>query len=57
MILIKFGQRVNGMMVVAVETFQNFSWSRFFIIRQNVNMATNAILNSGLTPQMKDLVQ
>ena len=33
-----------------VKTFQNFLWSRFLIIRQNVNMATNAVLNSGLTP-------
>ena len=38
------------MMAVAVNNFQNFLWSRFFIIRQNVNMATNAILNCGLTP-------
>ena len=49
MILIKFGHYVNEMMAV-VKNFQNFLWSRFLIIRQNVNMATNAILNSGLTP-------
>ena len=49
-IFIKFHQHVNEMMVVAVKTFQNFLWSCFLIIRQNVNMATNAILNSGLTP-------
>ena len=35
------------MMAVAVQNF----WSRFLIIRQNVNMATIAILNCGLTPQ------
>ena len=29
----------------------DFLWSRFLIIKQNVNMATNAILNSGLTPE------
>ena len=39
------------MMAVAVDNFQNFWWSRFLIIRQNVNMATNAILNCGLTPK------
>ena len=51
MILTKLGQHVNEMMAVAVNTFQNVQWSRFLIIRQNVNMATNAILNSGLTPR------
>ena len=40
-ILIKFGQHVK--------TFPNFYWSHFLIIRQNINMATYAILNSGLT--------
>ena len=44
MILKKFGQYVNEMMTVAVK--------KFLINRQNVNMATNAILHSGLTPQM-----
>ena len=48
--MIKFGQHVNEMMAVAVKNFLNFLWSRFLIIRQNVNMATNAILYSGLTP-------
>ena len=47
MILTKLGQHVNEMMAVAVKKFQ---WSRFLIIRQNVNKATNAILNSSLTP-------
>ena len=50
MILIKLGQHINEMMAVAVKKFQNFQWPRFLIIRQNVNMATNAILNCGLTP-------
>ena len=48
--LIKFGQYINETMAVAVGNFQNFLWSRFLIIRQNVNMATYAILNCGLTP-------
>ena len=42
------------MMAVAVKNFQDFLWSRFLIIRQNLNMATNAILNSGITPLMED---
>ena len=50
MILTKLGHLVNEMMVVAMTHFQNFLWSHFLIIRQNVNIATNAILNSGLTP-------
>ena len=49
MILIKFGQHVNEMIIITVKKFQNFLWSLFLIIRTNVNMATNAILNSGLT--------
>ena len=44
------GQHVNEMMAVALKKFQNFLWSRFLIIRQNVNMATNAILYCGLPP-------
>ena len=50
MVLTPFGKHVNEMMAVAVKKFKNFLWSRFLIIRQNVNMATNAILYSGLTP-------
>ena len=50
MSLIKLGQQVNEMMAVAVKKFQNFLLSRFPIIRQNVNMATNAILYCGLPP-------
>ena len=46
----KIGEHVNEMMAVAVKNFKNFLWPRFLIIRQNVNMATNAILYSGLTP-------
>ena len=57
MILIKFGQYINEMMAVAVENFQNFFWSRFLIIRQNVNMATNAILNCGLTSSARSDVR
>ena len=52
MILIKFGQYINEMMAVAVENFKNLLWSRFLIIRQNVNMATNAILYCGLPPKV-----
>ena len=48
----KLGQHVNEMMAIAVKTVQNF-WSRFLIIRQNVNMATNAILYCGLTPNRR----
>ena len=47
MILTKLGNHVNEMMAVTVKKFQNFSLSRFLIIKQNVNMATN----SGLTPE------
>ena len=50
MILIKFCHYINEMMTVPVENFQNLGWSRFLILRQNVNMATNVILNCGPTP-------
>ena len=50
MILIKAGEHVSEMMAGAVKKFQNFLWSGFLIIRQNVNMATNAILYCGLAP-------
>ena len=53
MILIKVGEHVNEMMAVAVKKFQNFLWSGFLIIRQNVNMATNAILYCGLPPTLR----
>ena len=49
MILKKNCQHVNEMMAVDVKKFLNFYWLRFLIIRQNVNMATNANLHSGLT--------
>ena len=54
MVLTTLGQYVNEMMAVAVKIFQNFLCSRFLIIRQNVNMATNAILYCGLTPIILD---
>ena len=47
----KMGQHVNEVMTVAAKNFKNFLMLRFLIIRQNVNMATNTILNSGLTPR------
>ena len=50
MILTKLGQHVNEMMAVAVKKYHIFLWSRFLIIRQNVNMATNAIFYCGLSP-------
>ena len=50
MILIKAGEHVSEMMAVPVKKFKNFGWSGFLIIRQNVNMATNAILYCGLPP-------
>ena len=56
MILTKLGQQVNEMMAVAVKKFHSnkvFYWSRFLIIRQNVNMATNAILHCRLTSSVQ----
>ena len=50
MILIKAGEHASEMMEVAMKMFQNFWWSGFLRIRQNVNMATNAILYCGLSP-------
>ena len=50
MILKKIGQHVNEMMAVVVKNLKNFLWSRFLIIRQYVNMATDAIFYIGLTP-------
>ena len=47
MILIKVGEHVNEMMAVATHLFSEFFMVR---IRQNVNMATNAILYCDLTP-------
>ena len=52
MILTKLGQHVSEMMAVAVKNLKNFLWSRFLIIRQNVNMATNAILYCGLPAKL-----
>ena len=48
MILTNRGQHVKEMMTVGVKHFQNFGWSSF-LIRQNVNMATNAMLHYGIT--------
>ena len=53
MILIKAGEHVSEMMAVVVKKFKNFLWSGFLIIRQNVNMATNAILYCGLPPILR----
>ena len=49
MILTKLGEHVNEMMTFAIKMFQNFLMSSFLTIRQNVSMATNAILHCGLT--------
>ena len=49
MILTKLGQHVNEVMAVSVKKIQNFWWSSFLLIKQNVNMATSAILHFGLT--------
>ena len=46
MILTKLGKHVNEMMAVAIKSFRSF-----LVIRQNVNMATNAILYCGLSPE------
>ena len=51
-ILTKLGQHVNEMMAVAVNKFSEFFMVTFCIIRQNVNMATNAIL-CGLPPKLQ----
>ena len=50
-ILIKAGGHVSEMMAVDVKKFPNFLWLGFLIIRQNVNMATNAIFYCGLPLQ------
>ena len=50
MILIKAGEHVSDVMPVAVKKFKNFLWLGFLIIRQNVNMATNAILYCCVSP-------
>ena len=50
MILTKLDQHVNEMMTTAGKKFQNFLWSRFLIIVQNVNMVTNGKRNSRLNP-------
>ena len=38
----------NDMMVVAVNFFLNFLWYGFFIVRQNIDLATNSIMHCGL---------
>ena len=48
-ILTSLGQHVNKMMAVAVKVFQIFLWSVFPLIRQNISIATNAMLHCGLT--------
>ena len=48
MILTKLDRHVNEMMLTAGKKFHNFSWSRFLIIVQNVNMVTNGKCNSRL---------
>ena len=49
---------VNEMMTTTGKKFQNFGWSCFLIIVQNVNMVTNGKRNSRLNPydrsEMKD---
>ena len=50
MILTKLDQHVNEMMTMAGKKFQNFWWSCFLIIVQNVNMITNGNRNSRLNP-------
>ena len=49
MIFTKLDQHVNEMMTSG-KKFKNFLWSRFLIIVQNVNMATNGKRNSRLNP-------
>ena len=52
MILTKLHQQVNEMMTTAGKKFENFLWSRFLIIVQNVNMVTNGKRNSRLNPKV-----
>ena len=56
MILIKAGELVSEMKAVAVNKFKNFLLSGFLIIRQNVNMATNAIIYCGLAPVLGGVI-
>ena len=48
--LIKLDQHVNEMMATAGKKFQNFLWSRFLIIVQNVNIVANGKRNRRLNP-------
>ena len=50
MIWTKLDQHVNEMMTTEGKTFQNFLWSRFLIIVQNVNMIANGKRNRRLNP-------
>ena len=51
MILTKHDQHVNEMMTTACK-FKNFSWSRFLIIMQNINMVTNGKYNCRMIPSV-----
>ena len=55
MVLTKLDQHINGMMAVTVKQILNFLSSRFLIIRQIFNMATNAILYCSLPFQRVQL--
>ena len=48
--LTKLDQHVNEMMTTTGKKFQNFLWSRFLIIVQNVNMVANGKRNRRLNP-------
>ena len=49
----KLNQHISEMMTMAIKKFQNFLWSRFLIIMQNVNMVTNGKHNSRLNPAVR----
>ena len=49
-------QYINYMATVTVKKFQNLRWSSVLIIRQNVNMANNAIMHIGLTSRTINLL-
>ena len=49
-ILTKLDQHVNEMIATAGKKFQNFLWSRFLIIVQNVNTVANGKRNRRLNP-------
>ena len=50
--LTKLDQHINEMMATTGKKFQDFLWSRFLIIVQNVNMVANGKRNTRLNPKI-----